>query len=495
MQVRITNLSVNATSYSWDFGDGFRIEGPVTPSHTYTTPGKKVITLYSQGYNNLKGIYKDSIIIEESSAVMEADVLTGCTGQVVNLRADAVNTSSYLWDFGDGTVKETTSDPFYKHTYLSAGVFTPKIMVRNAKGCGHTAGIPEKIIIDSLSVSVSSISEHLCQFTDNIFTPVVYSVAENAAGETLTYKWDYGTGMHGSFSKEGAFTYNRHGTYTIGLTVSSPYGCVKEDSRQVVVHEKFGLELEAPSQLDVCKHNSVPVRVKGGYSYEWINHTEGLSNTQIGNPLARPETDAVYTVVGYDRWKCSSDTAQIEITVRPLPAVNAGPDAEVVANTEHQLQAAGSDDVIQWAWTPADYLSCTNCIAPVSRPKRTMEYVLTGNTQYNCISRDTVLIKSLCLNGFIYIPNSFTPNGDGKNDRFYIKGKGIGNIRLLQVFNRWGDKVFERKHFDIDDPSAGWDGTQNGRPVSPGSYVYMAEMRCVEDGAVIVKRGTVTVIY
>ncbi len=494
--VRITNLSVNATSFSWDF-DGFRIDGPSAPSYTFTTPGKKVITLYSKGYNNLSGIYKDSIYIEESSAIIKADVIKGCTGQQVTLSAKAVNTSSYLWDFGDGTLKQTTTIPSFKHTYLSPGVFTPRVIVKDTKGCGNTSGIAEKIFIDSLSVSLKNIPVDLCQYADNVFIPSVYSLSGNLAGETLTYKWDYGTGngADNSSDKEGAFTYNQYGLYTIRLTVSSPYGCVAGDNIKVDVHEKTAINLRMPSKLDVCKNSSVPITVSGAYSYEWINHTDDLSNTQVSNPIASPKSDTTYTVVGYDRWKCSSDTAQVKVTVRPLPVINAGADVEVVANTDQQLQATGSSNIIQYTWTPANYLSCINCTSPVVRPKKSTQYILKARTAYNCVAMDTLFVKLQCLNGYIYIPNSFTPNQDGKNELFYIKGKGIGIIQSFRVFNRWGDMVFERKNFEIDDRSAGWDGRKNGQPLPVGSYVYIAEMRCEDGGNPIIKKGTVTIVY
>lgn len=123
-----------------------------------------------------------------------------------------------------------------------------------------------------------------------------------------------------------------------------------------------------------------------------------------------------------------------------------------------------------------------------------MDYVVTVKTEYNCEAQDTIHVKLLCVDGYIYIPNTFTPNRDNKNDVFYIKGKGIGVIKSLRIFSRWGDKLFERTNFDIDDRSMGWDGMQNGRPVPAGSYVYIAEMQC-EGEAPFIKKGTVTVIY
>ena len=110
------------------------------------------------------------------------------------------------------------------------------------------------------------------------------------------------------------------------------------------------------------------------------------------------------------------------------------------------------------------------------------------------MASDTLSVKLECSENFVFIPNSFTPNNDGKNDLFYIKGKGIGIIKSLLVYNRWGEIIFERKNFNIDDKAAAWNGRFKGLIVPPGSYVYFAEMQC-ETGQPIIKKGTVTVLY
>jgi gliding motility-associated-like protein len=105
-----------------------------------------------------------------------------------------------------------------------------------------------------------------------------------------------------------------------------------------------------------------------------------------------------------------------------------------------------------------------------------------------------VRIKLQCSEDFIFIPNSFTPNNDGLNDLFYIKGKGIGIIKSLMIFNRWGEKVFERTRFNIDDKASAWDGKYKGVLAPMGTYLYFAEMQC-DNGQPVIKNGTVTLIY
>jgi gliding motility-associated-like protein len=89
------------------------------------------------------------------------------------------------------------------------------------------------------------------------------------------------------------------------------------------------------------------------------------------------------------------------------------------------------------------------------------------------------------------IPTAFTPNGDGQNDFFIIKG--ISLIKHLIIYDRWGEKVFERSNFIASDRSACWNGTNKGMPAEAGAYVYFAEMECAS-GGLFIRKGTVILI-
>jgi len=88
----------------------------------------------------------------------------------------------------------------------------------------------------------------------------------------------------------------------------------------------------------------------------------------------------------------------------------------------------------------------------------------------------------------LYIPNTFTPNKDGKNDLFMPRGANYG-VYYFQVRSRWGELMFE-----TTDPNAGWDGTFKGRPCDPGVYGWYTRMRCDENSPETFKKGNVTLI-
>jgi gliding motility-associated-like protein len=118
--------------------------------------------------------------------------------------------------------------------------------------------------------------------------------------------------------------------------------------------------------------------------------------------------------------------------------------------------------------------------------------VVTVTGVDGCVGSDTVQVQLLCDEAKVRIPDAFTPNGDGHNDRWTILG-AISIVNHLVIYDRWGVKVFEADHFYPADPRSGWDGTMGGRPAPGGVYAYEVEMQCPA-GGVFVRKGTVVLI-
>jgi gliding motility-associated-like protein len=271
--------------------------------------------------------------------------------------------------------------------------------------------------------------------------------------------------------------------------VSDDIGCRSTASINVTVAQPF--RIKASNDAKLCFGSSMFLSVNGANSYKWINDVSGLSSAQSSNPVAKPSATTIYTVVGMDQYNCFTDTATMKVEVVPLPVVNAGADREVQLATPVQLSTVTDNDVVQWAWSPANYLNCTNCPSPVSTPLAQTSYILTVTNKNGCTASDTVIIKVQCEESTIRIPNAFTPNNDNNNDRFIIKG--ISLVKHLVIFGRWGEKVFERSNFIAGDQSSCWDGNVKGDPAPGGTYVYYAEMQCPA-GGVITRKGSVVLI-
>jgi gliding motility-associated-like protein len=144
-----------------------------------------------------------------------------------------------------------------------------------------------------------------------------------------------------------------------------------------------------------------------------------------------------------------------------------------------------------YSWTstnpPFNTLSCTSCPYPIASPTVTTRYVVTGYNSKKCKYNDTVDVCVIFDCGEMFVPNAFSPNGDQINDKLYVRGKCLSNF-VFQVFNRWGEKVFE-----TSDQTVGWDGTFNGDLMNTGVFVYRLEGTTVDNEPFSMK-GNVTLI-
>jgi gliding motility-associated-like protein len=104
-----------------------------------------------------------------------------------------------------------------------------------------------------------------------------------------------------------------------------------------------------------------------------------------------------------------------------------------------------------------------------------------------------VAVTVVCSGTNIFVPNTFSPNGDGANDVFYVRGTGLYNIKSFRVLNRWGQVVFERLNTGANNAADGWDGKVKDQPAPADVYVYIIEVLCTNNTIVPVK-GNVTLI-
>jgi len=157
-------------------------------------------------------------------------------------------------------------------------------------------------------------------------------------------------------------------------------------------------------------------------------------------------------------------------SVSIVPADTAVPSGSLLQLTA--LTSGGAPSAV--VWTPAGNLSCSDCLEPVLTPPYTQQYEVVARNQYNCIDTAYALIKTY-TGGEVNIPGAFTPNGDGKNDVFFIMGgKDVQSVKHLTIFSRYGSTVFESSDALPNEPSLGWDGTIHGTAAEPGAYIYMA---------------------
>ena len=145
-----------------------------------------------------------------------------------------------------------------------------------------------------------------------------------------------------------------------------------------------------------------------------------------------------------------------------------------------------------WAARPG--LSCYGCPEPDARPLRTTTYVLTVTALGGCTDVDSVTVRVNDRRN-VYVPNSFSPNDDGENDRFTVyAGPEVLTVRKLRVYSRWGELVFDGTDLPPNEERAGWNGRFRGRDLSPSVFVWFAEVEFI-DGVLAVYEGSVTLVW
>ncbi|MCB9265185.1 MAG: gliding motility-associated C-terminal domain-containing protein [Lewinellaceae bacterium] len=146
-----------------------------------------------------------------------------------------------------------------------------------------------------------------------------------------------------------------------------------------------------------------------------------------------------------------------------------------------------------YEWTPPTGLDCASCPAVVARPLESTLYRLAVQDTSGCTGADEVFID-IDRTVRSYLPTAFSPNEDGRNDRFTVfAGPEVEVVQTLQIFSRWGELVFKRDNFAPNDESLGWDGTFRGRVMPAGVYAYFGEL-VLKDGRVVVVKGEVVLV-
>jgi gliding motility-associated-like protein len=182
--------------------------------------------------------------------------------------------------------------------------------------------------------------------------------------------------------------------------------------------------------------------------------------------------------------------SDVPLTIVVEPAFT---ELELGASVQFQTTLSRTNHV-QVTWSPAAGLSCSDCLDPLGQPAENTIYVVrASDTLGTCMALDTVEVRvSACKT--MFVPNVFAPDDDGTNDFFTVFGGNcVQRVHELQIFDRWGTKVFARTDFSPNEESLGWDGRVGGRLAPPGVYVYWADLELL-GGRLMRFSGTVTLV-
>lgn len=302
------------------------------------------------------------------------------------------------------------------------------------------------------------------------FTPGIVSNA-------TTYTWSPTAGVSNPAIANPVLSPTSTTTYTVTGTTGT---C--NVARTFTVTVGTAVTLAARADTIICNGASFNANmVSNGTSFTW-SPTTGVSNPAIANPVLSPTATTTYTVTARIGTCVISRT--FTVTVNPAVTVNAGPGSSIISGSSVQLQGSGSAGTI--LWTPPTGLNATNILNPIASPQVTTTYTLRITNQQGCTntSNVTIIVIPYCISP----ANAFTPNKDGFNDTWFITNGNCLNKAKVQVYNRYGGKVFESQDYKNN-----WDGTYKGKPVPDGTYYYVIDYELVNNTNVY-KKGSVTIL-
>jgi gliding motility-associated-like protein len=223
----------------------------------------------------------------------------------------------------------------------------------------------------------------------------------------------------------------------------------------------------------------------GGLEFS-LGGTNFQSENHFGNLVAGD-----YTLYFKNSNECLF-SLDFTIDAAPEVFVNLPEDITIELGESVEIDAITSPGIVSYIWTPGIWLSCDDCQNPTAQPEETTLYTLLVANPNDCTAQDSMLI-TVEFTPKVYVPNAFSPNNDGINDEFYLFGDGIAEVRLLRIFDRWGEMVYEKTNFPPNDPLYGWDGKFKGKPMNSDVFAYYAIVGFIDGSEEIVK-GDLTLL-
>jgi len=383
-----------------------------------------------------------------------------------------------------GQLEVMPTGGIYPYTYYMDGVYKgDDSLYRKLNPGTYTV-----TVIDSVGCKTSgdfTVIEHtdrIIRATASGTLPTCYDATDGA----ITVQVNKGVapfeywiaGKENTKQSNPVFTGLTKGDYKIYIS-----NAVCMDSVFIALSVPTALKAEVTVTDELCErgNGSVVLVATGGtspYKYYWENV---LMTSNPMNDLSA----GTYAVRITDAHDCAWDTTLNVLDVITLPVTIWNRDTTINIGESVTLKAANAVDYV---WTPADGLSCVDCASPVAYPGETTTYVVSTLTGNNCVAADSVTV-TVTYNKHIFIPTAFTPNGDGQNDVFRVKGKGIAYFQM-SVYNRNGNLVFQSR-----DINQGWDGRLKDGLLPMGTYVYMIQFGYYgEENKVNMEKGVVTLI-
>lgn len=472
-----TNTTIGGNTFVWNFGDATATSTLSNPTHTYASSGNYTVTLVS---TNTFGC-KDSIKQPVSVFIFNPGVASGstiCSGESANISASGG--TSYTWSPSSQVSNTNIANPIVTPTVNT--IYTVTIF-NNTAGNNCLRTLTTNVIVNPKPNANFNFTMNPCGGGVN------YN--DLSAANITSWQWTLSPTATSTVQNPYNF-YSTGGTQSVILIVTNNFGC--KDTSAQIINVLIPPPVSAGGGSLICVGGSAQLFATGGVSYAWTP-TLSLDIPYTANPSASPTISTQYTVVITTSVVVNSVPCQFLLTTNvnvsqfssiPISA-NANP---VIVTTGNMttLTYVGDPGAIV-TWLPPGSTIPTVGYTVTAYPDRPTTYTAVA-TKGACKEYTQVSVEAFsagCIDDDVFVPNTFTPNGDGKNDILYVRGLKVDEV-YFAVYNRWGEKVF-----DTNDKTKGWDGIYKSRPADVGVFGWYLKVKCI-NGEENFKKGNVTLI-
>lgn len=481
--------------FFWQFGDGGS-STEESPSHLYGSTGQynaNVEVTDTFGCSTVCDVLVDIILppYVYGGFEMQIDNQCGSTSVQFTDTSEGLPTSWY-WDFGDGTGTSTDQSPMYSYSgvgpytvtlAVSNGVFTDTVVMPNAI---------EPYIIPTASFFASDTA--ICDSSAIRF----FDTSTNAS----SWEWDFGDGTSSNLQNP-AHDFNDPGTYYITVTVYSEDQCSANAGPFEVTVYRSPVAGFGTDTVVVCSELPIPFYDSSYADVDitnWYYHFSDQDSTIEVDGSVQDQVDYIFEEAGWyvvtqhvvNEITGCRDSAKIFMEVRPHPFAEFYPDSEAVQLPDTTMEFWNTSlhavyDSVHWDFDNGYLVDGEWNTVGIFQDSGVYDIRLTVLNELGCVD-DTVIPYYVWEQETFFIQTAFTPNGDGVNDVFEIKEKGITEWHM-QIFDRWGKMVWET--YDVNDS---WDGTdmKSGRELPQGAYSYQIDLVWYR-GRYFNKMGTITI--
>ncbi len=438
-----------------------------------------------------------SILIEQDEEIPFISILDPetLTCAITAIEIDATASSSgpiyeYSWSGPSILLGSTTLNP----TVDEMGSYT--LTVTNTfNGCSNTSStmVPENTVPPLAFASAPE--------TIDCFTPTAIITGEGSSqGPEFSYNWSTNDGIIQSGSNSLNAVAGSGGTYSL-LVSNQINGCTATSSTEVISNTT------PPS--DVLTDLKDPACFGDENGQVFVQEVIGGSSPYLfsinGSPLSPVNTftnlaPGIYEVLIQDINGCEW-VGEVLLEEPDLIQVDLGTDLLISLGESVELEAQVNrfDNELTWVnWSGGIEKLCLDsiirdCRIIVDTPYDNQVYFVEVMDENGCLASSEILVR-VRKDRPVYIPNAFSPDGDGVNDVMFVQaGENVTNIKQFTILDRWGEQIFNLQNFQPNDPNLGWDGTFRGKQLNPSVFVYLVEVEFI-DGEVIIFKGDITLV-